>query len=396
MDSKLNVGVIFGSRSVEHDVSIVTASQVIKALNPAKYNVTPIYIARNGYWYTGSNLTDLKNFTIDNIADLAGTQETLIAPTTNYAGIITPPLSGRFSKNDFKKLDVVFPVVHGSHGEDGTLQGVFELANLPYVGAGVLASAIANDKAMTKTILKAHGIPVLDKFVRFSRREWLDNREQILEKVEEIGFPAFVKPLTLGSSIGIARVEDREKAALYIDIAANLDRQILVEQGVVQNVVEINCALIGNENVRASTLEQPVSYEEFLTYREKYMREASAGMKSQERVIPAPLGDDLTQKIKDTGIAAFKAIRGRGTARIDFLLSKETNEFWVNEINTMPGSLAFYLWDAEGLSPTAVCDELIQLALEEAAEKRRTTYDYKSGLIDLAASRGAKGLKSKL
>lgn len=396
MDSKLNVGVIFGSRSVEHDVSIVTASQVIKALNPAKYNVTPIYIARNGSWYTGSNLTDLKNFTIDNIADLAGTQETLIAPTTNYAGIITPPISGRFSKNDFKKLDVAFPVIHGSHGEDGTLQGVFELANLPYVGAGVLASAIANDKAMTKTILKAHGIPVLDKFVRFSRREWLDSREQILEKVEEIGFPAFVKPLTLGSSIGIARVEDREKAALYIDIAANLDRQILVEQGVVQNVVEINCALIGNENVRASTLEQPVSYEEFLTYREKYMREASAGMKSQERVIPAPLGDDLTQKIKDTGIAAFKAIRGRGTARIDFLLSRETNEFWVNEINTLPGSLAFYLWDAEGLSPTAVCDELIQLALEEAAEKRRTTYDYKSGLIDLAASRGAKGLKSKL
>lgn len=395
MDRKLNVGVIFGSRSVEHDVSIVTASQVMKALNPAKYNITPIYIARNGYWYTGPNLTDLKNFTIDSIADLAGTKETLLSPSVNYPGMITPPLSGRFSKNDFKALDVIFPVVHGSHGEDGTLQGLFELANLPYVGAGVLASAIANDKAMTKTVLKAHNIPVLDKFIRFSRREWLANRERILEQVEEIGFPAFVKPLTLGSSIGIARVDNREKAALHIDIAANLDHQILVEQAVVHHFVEINCALMGNENVRASTLEQPVTYDEFLTYQEKYMREAGAGMKSQERIIPAPVGEELTQKIKQTAIDAFKAIRGRGTARIDFLLSRETNEFWVNEINTLPGSVAFYLWDADGLSPTAICDELIQLALEEATEKRRTTYDYKTGLIDLAASRGAKGLKMK-
>ncbi|KAB2903929.1 MAG: D-alanine--D-alanine ligase [Anaerolineae bacterium] len=395
MDRKLNVGVIFGSRSVEHDVSIVTASQVMKALNPAKYNVIPIYIARNGLWYTGPNLTQLKNFTIDNIADLAGTKETHLSPNANYPGIITPPTAGLFGKNDFKALDVAFPVIHGTHGEDGTLQGVFEMANLPYVGAGVLASAIANDKAMTKTVLKAHGLPVLDKYIHFTRREWLANRHQILEKVEEIGFPAFVKPLTLGSSIGIARVEDRDKAALHIDIAANLDRQVLVEQAVVGNMVEINCAVLGNEEVRASTLEQPVTYEEYLTFGQKYMGNASAGMKSQERVIPAPIGDELTQKIKEAGVATFKAIRGRGTARIDFLLSKDTQQFWVNEINTLPGSLAFYLWEPEDLSPTAVCDELIQLAMEEHSEKRHTTYDYKSGLIELAATRGAKGLKAK-
>ncbi|MBZ0306992.1 MAG: D-alanine--D-alanine ligase, partial [Anaerolineae bacterium] len=395
-DRKLNIGVIFGSRSVEHDVSIVTATQVIKALHPAKYNVIPIYIARDGIWYTGPNLTELKNFTIDNIADLAGTKETHLSPSTRYAGIITPPVAGRLGKNDFKELDVAFPVIHGSHGEDGTLQGLFEMANLPYVGAGVLASAIANDKVMTKTILKASGLPVLDKFVQFTRREWLENRQQILEKVEEIGFPAFVKPVTLGSSIGIARVEDRDKAALHIDIAANLDRQVLVEQGVVGNMVEINCAVMGNEEVRASTLEQPVTYEEYLTFGQKYMGDASAGMKSQERIIPAPLDDGLTLKIKETAVTTFKAIRGRGTARIDFLLSKDSSQFWVNEINTLPGSLAFYLWEPEGLSPTAICDELIQLALDEHREKRRTTYDYKSGLIELAATRGAKGLKAKV
>ncbi len=396
MDRKLNIGVIFGSRSVEHDVSIVTATQVMKALHPAKYNVIPIYIARNGIWYTGPNLTQLKNFTIDNIADLAGTKETHLSPSTRYAGLITPPVTGRFGKNDFKELDVAFPVIHGSHGEDGTLQGLFEMATLPYVGTGVLASAIANDKVMTKTVLKASGLPVLDKFVWFTRREWLENRQQILEKVEEVGFPAFVKPVTLGSSIGIARVENRDGAALHIDIASNLDRQVLVEQAVVGNMVEINCAVMGNEEVRASTLERPVSYEEYLTFGEKYMKNASAGMKGQQRIIPAPLSDDLTLKIQAAAVATFKAIRGCGTARIDFLLSEDSNQFWVNEINTLPGSLAFYLWEPEGLSPTAVCDELIQLALDEHSEKRRTTYDYKSGLIELAATRGTKGLKSKI
>jgi D-alanine-D-alanine ligase len=395
-ETKRTVGVIFGSRSVEHDVSVVTAIQVMTALNPAKYTVVPIYITRDGGWYTGSNLTTLRNFNIDNIADLAGTKATHLSPSTTHPGLITPPITGRLRKNDFRKLDVLFPVIHGSHGEDGTLQGLFEMVDLPYVGAGVLASAIANDKAMTKLVLKASGIPVLEKHLVFGRHQWQQDRTGILEKIaSEVGYPAFVKPLTLGSSVGIAKLTDPDKAGLSIDIALNLDRQVMVEQiAPGERVVEINCAVLGHrEEIRASTLEQPISYETFLTYQEKYMRDGSQGMKSQERVIPAPLSDDLTTQIRQTAISAFRAIRGSGTARIDFLMNQDTGEFWVNEINTLPGSLAFYLWQPEGLSPTAVCDELIRLAFEVHAEKQATTYNYKSGLIALAAQRGTKGVK---
>jgi len=286
---------------------------------------------------------------------------------------------------------VAFPVVHGSHGEDGTLQGLFELANLAYVGTGVLASAIANDKAMTKVVLKAHGLPVLEKYASFTRAEWLKNRQHILDNiVSEIGFPAFVKPVTLGSSIGVAKVDDLEQAALYIDIAANLDRSVLV--AVKDRIVEINCAVLGGDDIRASALEQPVSYKDFLDFEEKYGRGSDA-MKSQQRIIPAPIDAALTAKIKQAAIDAFKAIRGRGTARLDFLASPDTGDFWINEINTLPGSLAFYLWEPEGLSASAVCDEVIKIAQEDNAAKRRTTYDYKSKLLEIAAQRGTKGTK---
>lgn len=395
---KLTVGVIFGSRSVEHDVSVVTAQQVMKALNPAKYTIVPIYITRDGQWYTGSTLKELKNFRIDDIANLAGTKLTLLSPSTAYRGMITPPISGRFGKSDFTALDVVFPVVHGSHGEDGTLQGLFELSNLPYVGTGVKASAIANDKAMTKMVLKANGLPVIDQFLSFTRNRWLAHRNNVLAEIDEqIGFPAFVKPLTLGSSIGIARIDDAEQAALHIDIAANLENHILVEHALLgENMIEINCAVMGQEDdIRTSVLEQPVSYQEFLTYEEKYMRESGQGMKAQERIIPAPIDEDLAERIKATAVAAFRAIGGSGTARLDFLVNRDDGQFWVNEINTLPGSLAFYLWEPDGLSPSAVCDALIEIALAIHKDKSRNTYDYESGLLDLAAARGLKGAKGK-
>jgi len=395
MSSKLNIGVIFGSRSVEHDVSVVSAMQVIQALDPTRYNVIPIYITREGRWYTGENLKAIRNFNIDDIAQLVGTKETHLSSNVHFPGIITPPLAGRLSKNVFQKLDVVFPVIHGSHGEDGTLQGLFEMANLPYVGTGVLASAVANDKAMTKTVLQARGIPIIERYVEFTRHEWAQNRAALLERIAaEVGFPAFVKPVTLGSSIGIARVEDSERTALHIDIASNLDARILVERAAEGNhIVEINAAVLGADEIRASALEQPISYKEFLDYEEKYMRGGAKGMKGQQRLIPAPIDADVTAKIKQAAVDAFKAIRGKGTARIDFLLDTDSGQFWLNEINTMPGSLAFYLWEPEGMTPSAVCDELITLALAVHAEKQHNTYNYKSGLIELAAKRGSKGAK---
>ncbi len=391
--SRKTVAVIFGSRSVEHDVSIVTAQQVMQALSPQKYHVIPLYITRDGRWVTGPGLRDLNTFKVDNISEMMGIKDAIISPSTQHRGLILSPVSGLFARSRLQPLDVVFPVVHGSHGEDGTLQGLLELADIPYVGAGVLASAVTRDKIMLKMVLTSLGIPVV-KHVAFTRQEWVSGADAIVSRIEsELGFPVFVKPASLGSSIGVARAKDATELRTYVNIAANFDRRILVETAL-EGAIEVNCALMGHHDIRASVLEQPITWQEFLTYEEKYMRgEGAAGMKGAERRIPAPISEDLAARIRETAIRAFRAADGRGTARVDFLVRQETGEIFLNEINTMPGSLAFYLWQEEGMSPTQVVDELIRLALEAHAEKRKTVYNYKTGLIEHAAARGLKGIK---
>ncbi|MFN8418062.1 MAG: D-alanine--D-alanine ligase family protein [Anaerolineae bacterium] len=390
---KQTVAVIFGSRSVEHDVSVVTAQQVIRALDPNKYEVLPIYITRDGKWLTGPLLTDIKTFQNDNLEELMGIKETIIPPSTGYKGVITPPVAGYLARNVLKKIDVAFPVVHGTHGEDGTLQGVFEMADVPYVGCGVLASAVANDKITTKAILKEAGIPVVD-YVSFRRYDWTRDREKWIERLEELGYPMFIKPASLGSSIGIGRPADRQMLGASVDVAVNMDRRVLAERAVV-GAMEINCSVMGNNEVRASVLERPVSFEDFLSYEEKYMRGgANKGMKGADRVIPAPLSPEMTAYIRQMTIDAFKAIDGRGIARIDYLVKDD--QVFLNEINTLPGSLSLYLWAETPeypMSPAMVVDELIRLAHEAHAEKKRTMYNYKSGLISQAAARGLKGTK---
>lgn len=391
--TRKTVGVIFGSRSVEHDVSIVTAQQVIQALDPRKYEVVPIYITRDGRWVSGPGLRDLNTFRSDDISERMGIKEIVLSPSTAHHGLIVSPVSGLLARSQVRALDVAFPVVHGSHGEDGTLQGLFELADIPYVGAGVLASAVTRDKIMLKTVLSGLGIPVV-RYVAFTRQEWVSVADALLARIEsEVGFPAFVKPASLGSSIGVARANDAREARTYVNVAANFDQRILVEAAV-EGVMEINCAVMGNADPRPSVLEQPISWQEFLTYEEKYMRSAgAAGMKGAERRIPAPISDDLTARIREMALRAFRAVDGRGIARVDFLVREETGEVYLNEINTMPGSLAFYLWLEEGMTPAQVVDELIRLALEAHAEKRKTVYNYKTGLIAHAAARGLKGIK---
>ena len=394
VSSKLTtVGVVFGSRSVEHDVSIVTAQQVMQAMRPEKYEVVTIYITRQGNCITGPGLRDLKNFQSENIAELMGMKETLISPDPKHHGLILSPVSGLFGRSQAKRLDVVFPALHGSHGEDGTLQGLLDLADIPYVGSGVMASAIVRDKIMLKALASHYGIPVVDH-LGFSRHNWVNDPEATLKRIEsELGYPVFVKPASLGSSIGVARANNAEEARNYINIAANFDRRIVVEKAL-QDAIEINCALLGNEDIRASVLEQPITWQEFLTYEEKYMRgEGAAGMKGAERKIPAPISEELTRRIQQMAIDIFKAVDGRGTARVDFLVREAAGEVYLNEINTMPGSLAFYLWQETGMSPQQVVDELIRLAFDAHAEKRKTIYDYKTGLIAHAAARGLKGLK---
>lgn len=388
---KITVGVVFGGRSVEHDVSVVTGSQVIRAFDPERYEVVPIYIDRDGKWFTGAPLLELKNFR-DEVISMSGVQSAILSPDVRHHGLIVNPTAGLLSRAEIVRLDAVFPVIHGSHGEDGTLQGLLELADIPYVGCAVLASAIANDKIMTKTILRQHDIPVLDA-VTFTRPEWLANPDAILQQIQqELTYPVFVKPASLGSSIGIGRADDENLLRVMIDVAANFDRRILVESAIVGGI-EINCALLGNgTEIRASVLEQPVSWDTFLTYDEKYLR-GNEGMKSAQRQIPAQISDELTNKIKCIAIDAFKAIDGRGTARIDFLVKPDTGEVYLNELNTMPGSLAFYLWQEEGMPPRELVHRLVELARHAHTEKRRNTYNYRTRLIEYTAARGVKGVK---
>lgn len=389
---KTVVGVIFGGRSVEHDVSIVTGHQVIRAFDPDLYDVVPIYIDREGKWFTGQPLLELKNFK-ESVNTLKGVQSVLLSPATQHHGLILNPLAGRLEKSEILRLDVVFPAIHGTHGEDGTLQGLFELADIAYVGCGVMASAIANDKIMCKIVLSQQGVPIVEA-VSFNRAEWEESPDKVVSHVihELKTYPLFVKPATLGSSIGIGKANDEILLRAHIEVASNLDRRILVEKAV-ENAVEINCALMGSDNnIRASVLEQPVSADEFLNFEEKYMR-GGEGMKSAERIIPAPLDSDLTAKIKGIAIQAFRAIEGRGTARIDFLVKPDLGEVYLNEINTLPGSFAFYLWQDEGLTPRDVVHMLVEQARDTQAQKRRNTYDYQTNLVALAESRGIKGTK---
>lgn len=389
---KQTVGVIFGGRSVEHDVSIVTGHQVMRAFDPEYTEVVPLYIDREGRWFTGEPLLDLKNYT-NEIPSLAGVATAALSPSVQHHGlIINPAPSGLFAKSQIKRLDVVFPAIHGSHGEDGTLQGLLEMADIPYVGCGVMASAIANDKVMTKQVLRSAGICVTDG-VSFTRREWQDDPDGVITRVQgELHYPLFVKPVTLGSSIGIAKVNDERLLRASIDVAANLDRRILVESAV-NNAIEVNCSVMGDDReMRASVLEQPVSWDNYLTFEEKYLR-GGDGMKSAERIIPAPIGDELTAKVKQMAVDAFRAIDGRGIARIDFLIQKDSNLVYLNEFNTMPGSLSFYLWEPVGLSARDVVNKLVALARDANAEKRRSTYNYQTNLVSLTASRGLKGTK---
>ena len=391
---RITAAVIFGGRSVEHDVSIVTGHQIMDAFPSEKYEVLPIYVSRDGRWFTGEPLRQLANFTDVNLRD-DGISACLISPDTRHHGLIINPTAGRFSKSAVKRIDVVFPALHGSHGEDGNLQGLLELADIPYVGFATLGSALTNDKAMTKMVLRQAGIPVLDD-IWFSREDWLNQPDAIVARITgKFGYPLFIKPATLGSSIGIGRADSETLLRASIDIAANFDRRILVEPAVTDGV-EINCSVIGyGDQYEASTLEQPVSWDEFLSYEDKYLR-GSEGMKSAERLIPAPISPELSSKIKETSINAFRAVDGRGIARLDFLVRPQRDEVFLNEINTLPGSLAFYLWHEDGYSRTQLVERLVQLAYDAHAVKRRNVYDYQTNLVAVASQRGIKGGKGKM
>ncbi len=389
---KTTIAVLFGGRSVEHDVSIVTAQQLMRAM-PDSYHVLPVYISREGKWYTGDALRTLENFKDERITSRPDVQPVLLSPDVRHHGFIVNPLaSGWFKKPQVQRVDVLFPAVHGTHGEDGTLQGLFELADIPYVGFATLGSALTNDKIMTKQVLRQAGIRVVDD-VHFSRAEWQRDADSTMARIKDmLPYPVFVKPATLGSSIGVGRADNDQLLRASIEVALGFDRRVLVESAVTQSV-EINCSVIGyGQELQASVLEQPLSWSDFLAFEDKYLR-GSKGMQSQARVIPAPLAPELSAHIQEIAKRAFQAVDGRGITRVDFLVRPEQGEVFLNELNTLPGSLAFYLWEASGVPAGELIDRLVRYAREAYAEKRASVYDYKNALLSVATTSGTKGAK---
>ena len=385
------VAVVFGGRSGEHEVSIITAHQVMDALEVAGYSLLPIYISKTGEWFAGQDLNNLERFKDRNLNlnKLDNVWKVSLSPDRSIRTLILHPegKKGVFKKPPQLWADIFFPTVHGSFGEDGTLQGLFELADVPYVGSNVLASAVGMDKSKMKDIFRAAGIPILD-CLTLSRPEFQRDEKRNLLRLETFcNYPLMVKPLRLGSSIGVKRCRNSEELKYAIDVAFVLDANILVERAL-ENFKEVNCSVMGPPE-QASVCEQPITQGDFLSFESKYKdgnkktspSGSKGGMASSKRILPAPLSPSLSKSIQDLAITAFRAIGASGVARLDFLIDNSNEALFLNEINTMPGSLAFYLWEASGLPFDQLVKKVIDIALESYAAKSRTTFSFEANLL---------------
>jgi len=367
MSKKINVAVIFGGRSGEHEVSLVSAKSVVDALDKDKYEIVPIGITKEGQWFTGSD--PIK--TLKNEENPAIKKRAVLPPDRDIRGIViltAGSSEGEFVFDRIIPVDVIFPVLHGPYGEDGTIQGLFEMADIPFVGAGVLASSCAMDKVVMKSLFKAAGLLVTEDIILKSG-EWENGKEDILGEMESrLGYPLFIKPSNLGSSVGINKAHDRTELARFIEIAFEFDRKVLVEKAV-PNAREIECSVLGNENPVASVPGEIIPCNEFYDYEAKYV----AG-KSQT-IAPADLDRNMTEKVKELAIKGYRSLNCEGMARADFLLERGTDRLYINELNTIPGftSISMYpkLWEADGLPYSELLDRLIELAIERHREKDR-------------------------
>lgn len=392
-----NIGVIYGSRTCEHDVSIISALQAAQALDTKNYNITYIYIGREGTWYTGEALADVKFYEHFDAAKL-----TRVLPAGENGKLVLyhlpekKKLFGGAAAERVAVLDVVMPVLHGLNGEDGTLQGMLELFDVPYTSAGVMGSAVGMDKITMKLLFKGCGFPVIEG-VWFDRGRWSRERDGVMDECEDkLGFPLIVKPANLGSSIGINIAHDRNQLEDAIETAAAYDHRILVEKAV-SPLREVNCSVLGyGDHVETSELEMPVTQEEFLTFPGKYLRNAkgAGGMASQVRLIPAPISEQAAQTVRDLAVRAFRAMDLKGVVRIDFILDEDENVF-INEANTIPGSLAFYLWEPKGVSFSALLDGMVECAFSAWADRKASVFSHDSTLLANIVH-GSKGAKGKL
>lgn len=384
---------------MEHEISVISALQAINAFDHDKYEIIPIYISKQGRWFTGQKLLDIRNYH-DMKALTEACDEVFMRPEYGDYNLYKVH-SGMFTRKNpiVAQLHVAIPVLHGTNGEDGIFEGVLETIGLPFAGCNTLSSANGMDKITMKMILRESGVPVVD-FVWFTDKQWARQRDYIISRIEnELGYPVIVKPANLGSSVGIGKAADRDSLIEKIDNAEKFSQRIIVEK-MVTKLKEINCSVLGDaDDCRPSVCEEPIKTGDFLSYEDKYMggSKSAKGMQASEKRIPAELTQDMTERIRNMAAETFRVLGCHGVSRVDVMIDENDNSVYVNEINTIPGSLSFYLWEATGLSFTALMDELVSLALKRKRETDRKTFTYDQNIFALGGGvKGTKGAKGKL
>ncbi len=396
---KIKLAVLFGGKSVEHEISIISALQACEYINREKYEVIPLYMTKEGAFYTGEHIGHIERYK-DIPLLLRESTRVLLLSEEGKVNMVRYPMK-KLGNNVLGSIDVVFPIVHGTNVEDGTLQGYLQTLGLPYVGCDVLSSAVGMNKYVMKAVFKDNDIPVLP-CACYNMADFEDV-EKLLDRIEgRFPYPVIVKPINLGSSVGISKADHREDLEEALGLAFNFSQKVLVEPAI-QHLKEINCAVLGDElEAEASECEEPLNAEEILTYEDKYIgggksKGASKGMASLSRAIPANISAQRREEIRQMAVRAFQCLGCSGVARIDFMIDQDTDQVYLNEINTIPGSLSFYLWEPVGLPYTELLERMIQLALKRHRENEKLTFSFETNVLSGVKLGGAKGTKgSKL
>lgn len=396
---KLNIAVFFGGESVEHEVGIISAHQAIEALDKNKYNVIPVYVSKERKLYVSDLLKDMSNY--KDLKHLISQCTQVSITSEDNRVVIRPVKPSLFGLKELGTIDVAIPVMHGTNGEDGTIQGFFEMLKVPYAGCDLYGAAIGQDKVLQKNVLNDNNLPITNWFWVYGAE--MDTRQsEILDKVHRLIYPVIIKPARTGSSVGISIAHNDEEYLACFDEARQYDEKIITEK-VVKPMREINCSVVGDSySCVASVLEEvsSVSQDELLSFSDKYLggskstkSEGSKGMASTARIVPAPLTDEQTRLIQQLAKETFRVLGTSGVCRIDFLMDADTKKVYVNEINTIPGSLAFYLWQAAGVSFSELMDKLVELALDRERRRSKMTFSYETNLLSNFSASSAKGSK---
>jgi len=391
---KTRVALMFGGKSVEHEVSVISGIQAYLSMDTEKYDVIPVYLTKKNEMYVGEKIGKIESY--KNIDALLKDSQRVIMMNENDHIMLTPYPQKLFGKKEAQEIDIVFPVVHGTNVEDGALQGYFKTLGVPFVGCDVTASAVGMDKFIMKTILKEYDVPLLDAAV-YKLADYSD-MEGLMDKIEaKFGYPVIIKPVNLGSSVGISVAKTRVELANAIDDSFRYSTKILVEHAI-SSLREINCAVLGDENEAiASECEEPLHTKDILSYEDKYVSNAkgsgSKGMASVARKIPADLSPEQREEVRELAVRSFQALGCNGVARIDFMIDEETGKLYFNEINTIPGSLAFYLWEPIGIPYKELLDRMIQLAFKRKRTESALTFTFDTNILNTASFGGSKGGK---